>query len=126
MWPVRLYGQPVGTNLQKYLRKGIQGGGILSFWVDTQQRISDRAVGMVDWEAQGRALRSSRRTRQQWVPKFVSVWCGTGKMMKRWKQRVATACPRCGHRVEDSTHVLKCKVAGAVAEWKVATTKMQE
>ena len=73
IWPVRLYGQPVGTNLQKYLRKDIQGGGILSFWVDSQQRISDRAVGMVDWEDQGRALPSSRITRQQWVC-FGMVW----------------------------------------------------
>ena len=126
MWQVRLYGQPVGTNLQKYLRKSIHGGGILSFWVDSQRRISDKAVGMVDWESQGRALRSCRRPRQQWVTKFVSGWCGTGKMMKRWKQRVTAACPRCGHRVEDCTHVLECEAAGAVAEWEIATRKMQE
>ena len=46
--------------------------------------------------------------------------------MKRWKQRVTVACPRCRHRVEDSTHVLECKAAGAVAEWTVATHKMQQ
>ena len=47
-------------------------------------------------------------------------------MMKRWQQRVTTACPRCGHRVEDNTHVLDCKAVGAVDEWKDATLKVQE
>ena len=64
MWQVRLYGKPVGTNLQKYLRKIIHGGSILSFWVDSKHSIGDTAVGMVDWEDQGKALRSCSRVRQ--------------------------------------------------------------
>ena len=44
-------------------------------------------------------------------------WSELGSKVSRVrKQRVTATCPRCGHIVEDSTHVLEYKAASAVAE----------
>ena len=126
MWQIRIHGMTVGTNLFQYLRKAIQGGGIFEYWVDKRKRVGEANVGLIDWEAQGKALKSLKQSRRQWVSKFVSGWCGTGKMMKRWKQRVTSSCPRCNNPVEDNTHILECKAVGARAEWTLACKKVDD
>ena len=48
MWQVHIHGLPVGTNLSHYVRRAIQGRGIFGFWVDTNQRIGEAEIGLID------------------------------------------------------------------------------
>ena len=70
-------------------------------------------------------MRRNGFAKQKWVAKFMSGWCATGKMMKRWHKHVSSSCPRCNFPVEDSDHVLKCQAVGAVNKWTESVGKMQ-
>ena len=70
-------------------------------------------------------MKGVRRSRQQWVTKHVSGFCGTGKMMKRWKQRETAKCPRCDEEIEDARHVWKCQGSGANNVWDSSITNLR-
>ena len=63
---------------------------------------------------------------KNWVTKFESGVCGTGRMMKRWNQRVIDNCPRCGVANEDTNHILKCPSASAQTVWKDSLLTLDE
>ena len=79
----------------------------------------------IDWEANGKAMKISKLSRQHWVAKFRSGWCATGEMMKRWDKSLVAMCPRCGQQSEDNDHILTCQAAGAVETWNSSVGKMQ-
>ena len=72
IWQIRIHGLTVGTKLYDYLRKSIQGGGIFDFWVDKKGEW-EANVGLIDWEAQDKALRLCKISRRQWVS-ICLVW----------------------------------------------------
>ena len=47
-------------------------------------------------------------------------------MMRLWKLRVTDACPSCGQRGEDNTHILDCRAADAMAEWDAVSIRVYE
>ena len=57
MWHVRLCGLPLGTNMNKYLRRSLHGAVIFDYRVNTKKRIRSHQAGEIDWEAIGRAMR---------------------------------------------------------------------
>ena len=55
---------------------------MFEYWFDKRKMMGDEALGMIDWKSQGKAMRSSSIQHRQWVSKFVSGWCATGKTMR--------------------------------------------
>ena len=70
-------------------------------------------------------MKSAKRSRQHWVTKHTSGFCGTGKMMKLWKQRETAKCPRCSEENEDASHVWKCQGEGANEVWENSMEKLR-
>ena len=81
---------------------------------------------MVDWEANQAAMKSVPQSKRQWVTKFESGICGTGRMMKLWKQRVIDNCPRCGVPKETTTHIIKCQSVGAQTVWEKSMSELNK
>jgi len=65
-------------------------------------------------------------SRRHWVTKFESGFCGTGRMMKIWRQRVIDNCPRCGAANEDTSHILQCTSASEQTVGKKAMQKLED
>jgi hypothetical protein len=54
-----------------------------------------------------------------------SVFCGTSKMMLRWKKRATDICPRCLNEVEDATHVWQCQDPRVINVWTQAIANLE-
>ena len=85
----------MGTKLSRYLRKTIQAGTIFEYWVEKCRRISEEAIGTIDWDTQGKAMRLCSIQHRHWVSKSVSGWCAIDKAMRTRGERVTAFCPRC-------------------------------
>lgn len=81
-------------------------------------------TGNIDWSATGSAMRSLPLGKRRWISKHVSGFCGTGKMMLKWKKREADHCPRCNASHEDHIHICKC--TGATSLWDQALSQLAQ
>ena len=70
-------------------------------------------------------MKSVGLSRRHWVTKFESGFCGTGRMMKIWKQRVIDNCPRCCAANETTTHILTCPAASAYKSWEKSLVSLE-
>ena len=113
MWNISILGTRVVTKLFTCLRESIAGGKAAEYWVLNKERFTNTSFFEVDWEATKQAMESVGLSRRHWVTKFESGFCGTGRMMKIWKQRVIDNCPRCGAANETTTHILRWPAASA-------------
>ena len=117
IWEISLLGVRVCKQLLGTLRENIQVSNALEFWVERKKRFTNKSFVEVDWNANKIAMQSVSNARRQWVTKFQAGICGTGRMMKRWKQRVIDNCPRCGASNETTEHVLLCQSETAKEIW---------
>ena len=95
MWKIAMLGTRVCKHLVAYLRESIEGGKAAEYWVFKRKRFNEEGYFQVDWETNRVAMKSVPIGRRQWVTKFESGMCGTGKMMELWKKRLVNNCPRC-------------------------------
>ena len=117
MCQVRFFGLALGTNLSKYLRRSIHRAAIFGYWVNTKKKIEINQVGEIDWEVTGREMKQCNVSRQYWISKFSSGWCGTGKMLNIRRERLTAACPICNYKTEDTTHISDFKSIWAKPVW---------
>ena len=94
----------------------IEGSPCLQYWVE-KRRFRTLDTSDIDWDANEQAMKSERRARRVWVTKQASGFCGTGRMMVKWKFREESNCPRCGMIDEDMDHVLRCQSTEANEKW---------
>ena len=125
MWEIALTGQRICKDLLEFLRDNIQADEAYNYWVNQKERFTKLGFLGVDWNANKLAMKSATNTRRKWVTKFESGTCGTGRMMKLWKQRVIDNCPRCGSPNETTTHVLQCKSESATATWESSLAELE-
>ena len=126
MWQISFLGTRVCKNLKSFLRESIEGGKAVEYWITKRKRFNTTNFFRVDWEANKDAMESVSVTRRHWVTKFQSGICGTGRMMKIWKQRVIDNCPRCGSNNETTTHILQCPCKSAQEVWDQSLLTLEE
>lgn len=68
----------------------------------------------------------SKHTRQQWVSKFTSGWCATGKMMWHWGNRLTASCQLFNAEVENTYHIMARQAVGALNAWETSAVKLEE
>jgi hypothetical protein len=103
-------------NLHAKLHTATRGQATLDYW-ETRGKFGQGSYSDIDWQATGQAMKKVSIARRHWVSKHSSGFCGTSKMMYRWKQRISNLCPRCNTEVEDATHVWQCQDPRATAVW---------
>ena len=125
MWKISFMGTRVINKLVPFLRESIEGGKAADYWVINKSRFTKESFFLVDWEANKKAMKSVKLSRRNWVTKFESGFCGTGRMLKIWKQRVIDNCPRCGAPNETTTHILQCTSESAQSTGKEAVIQLE-
>jgi hypothetical protein len=103
-WKVIVNGKFITSDLQKTVYKACASQMGYTYW----EKKLDQPHGMIDWSSTASAMSEITKTRQQWVLKHSSGFCGVGKMMYRMKKWPSPACPRCGLE-EDTEHVWICQ-----------------
>ena len=115
MWKVSISGIRVINELKSCLIERIVGSKSALFIIQFFK---------VDWYVNTNDMSSVRLSRRHWVTIFQSGFCGTGRMMKGWKQRVIDNCPRCGAVNETTTHILQCPCADAQEIWATSLASL--
>ena len=59
----------------------------------------------IDWELQSKSLNNVPSHQQRWLSKFLTGFCGVGKMLRQYRWQDHTKCPRCSMDNEDTQHV---------------------
>lgn len=80
----------------------------------------------MDWDTNRLVMKVVPVNRRHCVTKFESRMCGTGKMMKIWKQRLVDDYPRYRKPNETPTYILKFKNVTAFAVWENIMAKLEE
>ena len=65
-------------------------------------------------------------SRQHWISKLSSGWCGSGKIMKIRREQFTASCPRYSYKTEDKTHILECKLIWDKLAWDASDGKLKE
>ena len=126
MWKVSMLGYRVCKHLIQYMRESIEGGKVAEYWIYKRNRMTEQGYFQVDWEANKDAMKAVKVSRRHWVSKFESGMCGSGKMMKIWKQRLVDNCPRCNAPCETPSHIIKCPSSSANVTWNKSMVKLTE
>ena len=94
------------------------------YW-ETKKHLTDTSRN-VDWDLRKKSLSNIPTHETRWYCKFCTGFCGTGKMLVRYKFQSFTNCPRCNKENEDTKHVLQCDQAGANELWNEELDKVAE
>ena len=89
---------------------------IRGYWV-TKKKFSAYTERWIDWEAVHKSHAQLQPARQQWLSKFLTGFCGTGKMIQRYGTQTHSTCPRCGAPAETALHTITCPHQGASELW---------
>jgi hypothetical protein len=93
--------------------------------LDFHDRISSDGYNSTNWDALGKAMEESPRSRRFFLTKHMAGMCGVGKFMMKWKEHDNPNCPRCG-QFEDAPHVWICTGCDANLVWKKSLEKLSE
>ena len=123
-WALWLQDKKICMNLHSNLQTAICGKASLDYW-EKRGKFGQGTYSDIDWKATGKAMANVAISRRHWVAKHSSGFCGTSKMMFRWKKRATDRCPRCLHEVEDASHVWKCQDPRALKVWTQAIENLE-
>jgi NADH pyrophosphatase NudC (nudix superfamily) len=111
-WAIWLKDKKICVNLHYTLRTATNcyshRQASLDYW-EKHGKFGHGTYSDIDWKATGKAMAKVTISRRHWVAKHSSGFCGTSKMMLRWKKRATDICPRCLNEVEDATHEWQCQ-----------------
>lgn len=79
----------------------------------------------INWNSIGIAQGSLPLSRKIWLAKTVSGFFSHGKMMKRWKFKNNSTCPRCQEPLEDAVHILRCSHPEANSLWHQRVSELK-
>ena len=88
------------------------------YWITEKERYTNEDIPNIAWDAQYKALKTVKGTRQRTLTKWFSGWCATGKNMQRWDLRYSGCCPFCGEANEDKKHIIHCNHPMPKNRWK--------
>ena len=124
-WKLRVCGMLVGTNCKSFLRMSIEGAKMLDYWIHGKQRLPSQHLAHIDIHGIHKASKLISWERQRWLAKFLSGWCASGSKMLKWNKRIVDICPRCGHKHEDTTHILECKASSVLDIWTMEIKSLE-
>jgi hypothetical protein len=66
------------------------------------------------------------RSKQKWLSKWMTGFCGVGIMLKRYKHQKHSKCPRCLEDNETVYHVLQCPDNDATTLWTQSLERLEQ
>ena len=71
----------------------------------------------IDWPVVHRSHLALDKNKKKWLSKWMTGFCGVGKMMKIYGLQQHTKCPKCQQPNETTTHVIQCQSYGTHCLW---------
>ena len=71
----------------------------------------------IDWTIVHRSHLALDKNKKKWLSKWMTGFCGVGKMMKIYGLQQHTKCPKCQQPNETTTHVMQCQSYGTHCLW---------
>ena len=79
---IYVHNKPIYHRVKEEVHRHITEKKIIDHWIK-KGRLTKETEEMVDWESNGRAMKSSTINRRRFVTKWGNEWLGTGKNMKK-------------------------------------------
>ena len=114
----------IRSKLTDSLKLRIQGKLAREYWV--KKKHLEETKDMIDWKMRNRNLNNLPLHLSRWMCKFCSGFCGTGKMLEKYKYQNHSRCPRCNKPEENTRHVLQCMHDEAPQQWEEEIKKLEE
>ena len=115
--------QQVYSHLQKSIKEHCSTVHIREFWIQKHQLQHQQFK--LDWELKRTSHRNSTKSRNRWLSKHSTGFCGVGKILRRYNYQSHSTCPRCGEPQETTAHVLQCKDESACILWGKEIDKLK-
>jgi hypothetical protein len=90
------------SKLKSNLTKMIHTLTIWKYWMKGR-KFSGYTESYIDWEITKRSRRNISKSRQRWMSKWLSGFCGVGIMLVKYAFQKHSKCPRCGNDNESTT-----------------------
>ena len=107
--------EQVTTHLQKSIQNHCSTLKLRKYWLNKHQLIQWESK--IDWELKRHSHKNSTKSRNRWLCKHSTGFCGVEKMLLRYKYQAHSTCPRCGASQESTSHVLQCNDDSACQLW---------
>ena len=124
-WPLWLGPRKVCRDLHRQVIDHVHGTTARQWWAK-RNHFPESSTSTIDWNACGRALKSSARAWHHWITKHNSGFCAVGRNMARWNQWPQSNCPRCSSENETNTHVILCPEETATHTWLTAIHRLRQ
>jgi hypothetical protein len=115
----------ISSCLTKTLTTKIQTQAIRQYW-KKKSKFSDHNESQIDWITSQKSRKGLPTYRQRWLSKWMTGFCGTGKMLKIYRFQKHSKCPRCQTDNENTNHVLQCNHSEALTLWNTSLTSLEE
>jgi hypothetical protein len=109
--------EKISSSLQKTLTNRIQTKQIRKYWV-RKSKFSAHTESYIDWISSKKSRLGLQRSRQKWLSKWLTGFCGVGVMLQLYNYQKHTKCPRCKEDGENTDHVLRCLQIEAQGLWQ--------
>jgi len=123
-WRIFLGTKKISTNLKYHLLDHMAGQVVHDYWAG-KTRFWGLDINLVDWDTIEKVVSSQTITMCCWTTKFSTGFCATGCCMVQMKLRQTADCPCCGHRNEDTSHILQCPHPDAQLLWDTAILQLR-
>jgi hypothetical protein len=115
----------ISSLLVRTLTLHLQTSIIRKYWIK-KRKFSQLSETFIDWEASKKSRLGIDRSRQKWLSKWMTGFCGVGIMLQRYKHQRHSKCPRCLSDNETVHHVLQCPNLEATQLWSTSLEKLEQ
>ena len=113
----------VSNNLTKTLHTFISQRRLRDYWIH-KQKFPASFEKHLDWPVIHKSFKALKVHRHQQVSKWLTGFCGVGKMLVRYNYQSHSKCPRCNKDNESVSHVIQCPSITAQATWDTEIRKL--
>ena len=124
---IHINSQKITGDIGQPLRNAVSVIAMKQHLIDNKT-IVPSAFGLIDWEAIGKKMSTTRQQHKIWITKHVSGFCATNKMMHRRGHEDHAQCPCCkvAGTVETTRHQARCPDPERILLWEDSVNDLKK
>jgi hypothetical protein len=113
----RIPKEAIQSNLSKMIKISAGRRRVRKHW-RKKGKFTEENEHCIDWKVVHRSHSALDKNRNKWLSKWMTGFCGVGKMMKIYGFQTHTKCPKCQQNNETTDHVMQCQSYGTHCLWQ--------
>ena len=106
-WVCRIDGKYITSEMDRHVLNKINESRMRQYLVE-KKKYHPRAFDLINWDAIQSATESLPHSKQLWLTKHVSGFCGVAVKMNECKKWESPLCPICQKQNENTKHIITC------------------